>query len=200
MNWAERVHRRWVYDRRVHVLADTLAPLLSPGATVLDVGCGDGRVAVAIVARRPDVTVSGLDVLLRPHSPIPVRSFDGRTIPEPDGSYDDVLFVDVLHHTEDPGVLLDEAHRVARRAIVVKDHLKEGLLADETLRFMDRVGNLRHGVALPYNYWTREQWTRAFDARRLMPMVFRDRLPLYPGPADWIFGRRLHFAARLEKV
>ncbi len=199
MNWLERVHERWVYDRRVRVLADVLAPLFSPDASVLDVGCGDGRVAAAIAARRPDLRFSGVDVLVRPRSSIPVREFDGRILPEPASSFDDVLFVDVLHHAEDPGALLDEAVRVARRAIIVKDHHRDGFLAGPTLRLMDRVGNVRYGVALPYNYWTREEWRRAFEARALVPRDLRDRVLLYPGPADWIFGRRLHFTTRLER-
>jgi 2-polyprenyl-3-methyl-5-hydroxy-6-metoxy-1,4-benzoquinol methylase len=39
-------------------------------------------------------------------------------------SFDVVMFVDVLHHTKDPMVLLREARRVARRAIVVKRGLQ----------------------------------------------------------------------------
>jgi hypothetical protein len=70
-------------------------------------------------------------------------------------------FVDVLHHTDDPRVLLRGA-RVARRNILIKDHTRNGLFAGPTLRFMDGVGNARFGVALPYNYWTRQQWQDAF--------------------------------------
>ena len=62
------------------------------------------------------------------------------------------MFVDVLHHTEDPMALLGEAVRVARKTIVVKDHTLNGFLAGPTLHFLDRVGNARHDVALPYNY------------------------------------------------
>lgn len=195
MEW---IHQRWVYDRRVRVLADVLAPLLSRDARVLDVGCGDGRVAAALRERRPDVAVQGLDVLVRPGTRIPVREFDGSRIPEDARSFDDVLFVDVLHHADDPAALLAEGRRVARAAVVIKDHLRDGLLAGPTLRLMDRVGNERHGVRLPYHYWSRAQWTAEFRAQALEARGFRDRLPLYPGPADWIFGRRLHFAARLE--
>jgi hypothetical protein len=38
-------------------------------------------------------------------------------------------------------ILLREAARVAREAVVIKDHTKNGLAADATLRFMDRIGN-----------------------------------------------------------
>ncbi len=47
----------------------------------------------------------------------PAVEFDGLTLPLADHSVDVVLFVDVLHHTADPLILLREAARVARRHV-----------------------------------------------------------------------------------
>jgi SAM-dependent methyltransferase len=186
-----------VFNRRVRVLGGHVATLLPEGASVLDVGCGDGNLALAVQQHRPDVVIEGIDVLLREHTHIPVTLFDGATIPHGDGSFDVVLFVDVLHHTDDPLPLLREAARVARRAVVIKDHTAEGFLANPTLRFMDRVGNARFGVSLPYNYWRRRQWVEAFAGLGLTTEAWIDELGLYPGWANWVFGRSLHFIARL---
>jgi len=194
----DRVHGRRVHPRRVRVLADHLQAILSNGATVLDVGCGDGLLSATIAERRPDLRVEGIDVLVREGAHIPVTHFNGKVLPFPDRSFDDVMFVDVLHHTDDPNVLLREAARVSRRGIVLKDHLLEGWLAGPVLRFMDRVGNVRHGVALPHNYWPRRRWTEAFAALGLRERSRREDLHLYPWPADLVFGRSLHFVARLE--
>jgi SAM-dependent methyltransferase len=136
--------------------------------------------------------------LVRPQTHISVREFDGRTIPHPHGSFDAVLFVDVLHHTEDPMVLLREAVRVTREAIVIKDHTLNGWLASPTLRFMDWVGNKRHGVSLPYNYWPREKWERAFGELGLRVRDWNSKVRLYPFPAGLVFGRSLHFVARID--
>ena len=76
-------------------------------------------------------------MLVRPETKVPVKEFDGKRIPHPDKSFDVVMFVDVLHHTEDPTILLAEARRVAKPAVVLKDHCKDGVLANSTLRFMD---------------------------------------------------------------
>jgi SAM-dependent methyltransferase len=192
------VHGNFVHARRVRVLRDILANLVPSEARVLDVGCGDGLLASLVMENRPDIDIQGIDVLCRPETHIPVLSFDGTRIPYEDASFDVVMFVDVLHHTEDPLVLLREARRVARNSVIIKDHTKDGFLAGWTLRFMDYIGNARHGVSLPFNYWPELKWRAAFLELGLLLEAWEPRLRLYPVPADWIFGRSLHFAALLR--
>ena len=191
------VHDQFISSRRARVLADHLASLIPPGSRVLDVGCGDGTIDRLIKERQPNVSIEGIDTLLRPEAHISVRPFDGENIPYSDSSFDVAMFVDVLHHTLDPFILLREAVRVAP-TVVIKDHFREGLFAQSTLRIMDWVGNAHHGVALPYNYWDRKQWAQAFGELGLQPE--RQVSPkLYPLPFSWIFGRQLHFIARLVR-
>jgi SAM-dependent methyltransferase len=194
-----RTHRRLVDQRRKHLLAARLSAVLPGSGTVLDVGCGDGGVAHALKERRPDLDIAGIDVFVPPETYIPVSSFDGHTIPYLDGSFDDVMFVDVLHHTDDPEVLLSEAARVARRGVVLKDHLVAGFAAGPSLRLMDWVGNAHKGVALPYNYWTEDRWRECFARLGLHVEAWTSRLDLYPGPASWIFDRGLHMLCRLRQ-
>jgi SAM-dependent methyltransferase len=121
----------------------------------------------------------------------------GRTIPYENRSFDGVMFVDVLHHTADAMILLREASRIARKMIVIKDHTLDGLLAAQTLRLMDKVGNARYGVSLPYNYWPKQRWLDAFDTLGLQIGVWTTNLGIYPWPPSWVFDRSLHFFARL---
>ena len=193
------IHTKFVFPRRKRVLVSHLASLMPPSAAVLDVGCGDGSLAAGLVVERPDITIRGVEVLMRQETAIPVTIYDGERIPFDDASADVVMFVDVLHHTDDPMVLLNEANRVSRRWILIKDHFRNGFLADETLRFMDRVGNSRFGVALPYNYWSSQQWDDGFARLGLTKTKQILRLGLYPFWADWLFGRGLHFVLLLEK-
>src|SRR5688572_12931122 len=148
VNLIERLHERYVKSRRVGALAASIAPLFPPEATVLDVGCGDGLLAEAMLRRRPDIRFRGIDVMARPDARITVTKFDGARLPFPQESFDVVLFADVLHHTPHAEALLRDARDVARHAVIVKDHCADGFLAWPTLRFMDRVGNARFGVAL----------------------------------------------------
>jgi SAM-dependent methyltransferase len=197
MRIPELVHNCYGYKRRTRVLSGHLAPIMPKHSRILDVGCGDGLITQLISQQRPDVLLRGIDTLARPHAYIPVERFDGKTIPYENRSFDGVMFVDVLHHTEDPTTLLREAKRVAHRFILIKDHTLEGLFAAQTLRFMDHVGNARHGVALPYNYWPKQRWLDAFDALGLQVGGWNDELGIYPWPASWVFDRSLHFIAEL---
>jgi SAM-dependent methyltransferase len=198
MKLIEQIHARYVENRRAGVLSKRLAELIPPGFQLLDVGCGDGFITQLVARARPDISVCGLDVLERKRSHVPVTFFDGEVIPYDDAAFDGVMFVDVLHHTQDPMVLLREAARVARKIIVIKDHLLNGLLAGSTLRFMDNVGNARYSVSLPYNYWSQQRWLEAFQAVGLQVDTWATNLGLYPWPATWICDRSLHFVSRLE--
>lgn len=192
-----KIHDKIVFGRRIQVLAGTIAEFLPPNAHVLDIGCGSGTLARALMTLRPDVTIEGIDVLVRPATEIPVAHFDGETIPWPDDHFEVALFVDVLHHTDAPARLLAEAKRVSRRGIVIKDHLRDGILAGSTLRFMDWVGNAAHGVRLPYNYLSHSEWSDVWAKLDLKVERLTDRMGLYPRPFSWLFDRRLHFVARL---
>lgn len=198
MRITDFVHENFVSGRRVRVLCGHLAELFPQNSAILDVGCGDGLIAWQLMHMRPDLSCRGIDVLVRPDTRIPVEAFDGQRLPYANGSFDAVMLVDVLHHAHHPLGLLQEAVRVSRRVVLIKDHLLQGFLAGPILRFMDRVGNVRHDVALRHDYWPRERWLRAFASCGVRLTAWNQRLGLYPWPANWVFERSLHFLARLE--
>jgi len=198
MKLLDVIHGGYVFPRRVRVLSRHLAEMAPREASILDVGCGDGLLDQLLLERRPDLSVRGIEVLIRKKTYRPIETYDGKTIPFPAKSFDAVMLVDVLHHTDDPMELLTQAAHVARKCILLKDHTMDGLLAGPTLRFMDRVGNARHGIALPYNYWTYQQWMDACEKLRLKVAVWQPKVGLYPWWAGWAFDRTLQFMARLE--
>ena len=205
-NWFAKLDRRSqllgefntpYYNRRIYVLARHLATAIAGRGRVLDLGCGDGQLAMALMRLRPDLKVEGVDIVPRPRTLIPVTQYDGVTLPFADKSFDYVTIVDVLHHTTDPEAVMAEAARVARHGVVIKDHLREGLMAQTTLSFMDWFGNFGDGVPMPYNFLSRDEWLRAFAHSRLRPVQTSERLGIYLPPVSWLFDRHLHFVSLL---
>jgi SAM-dependent methyltransferase len=194
------LHERWVFQRRARVLASLLSDCIPAGAMVLDVGCGNGVIAHLIRSAKPSVSIKGLEVLPRDSCLIECAEFDGIHIPMPDDSVDFCMFVDVLHHTLNIQSLLEEGRRVARRALLIKDHLCESPFDRSMLRVMDWVGNRAHGVDLPYNYQSRAEWNRLNAACGLRIAHWNPKPPLYPFPFDHVFGRSLHFVGLFERI
>lgn len=121
------------YDKLIApAVEDLAAPLegrlldrMPSGARLLEVGSGGGQLAMRIAARRPDVTIVGLDL-----SPQQVaratrraRSVASRAqfvvgsaleLPFADGSFDAVLSVASIKHWPDPPKGLRECVRVLR--------------------------------------------------------------------------------------
>lgn len=194
-----RAHGQLVHKRRIAVLGQRLATMLPASSTLLDVGCGDGAIASIVSQSINGLTVSGAEYAPRPDCAIPCVGFDGVHLPFPDQSFDGCLFVDVLHHSEDPLVILRDASRVCRDFILIKDHFAENTLDHMTLRFMDWVGNRPHGVILPYTYLSEQEWHKLYRNAGLIELQVEREIPLYPVPFSFVFGRTLHFIALLKK-
>ena len=87
---------------------------------MLDVGCGDGRLAREIKQVWPRVVVHGCDLSVSALTR--AEGLDRRyavdlnvdRLPEPDGSLDLVVASEVIEHLIDPGLAVAEFHRVIK--------------------------------------------------------------------------------------
>lgn len=192
------VHQRVVHRRRIRRLAALLAEAAPRSASLLDVGAGDGRLALALQENRPDLSITCLDIAARPAAVMPIQTFNGTHIPLENAAVDYVMFVDVLHHIEDPRPLLHEARRVARHGLLIKDHLQESRLDQIVLSAMDWAGNAGHGVSRTYRYWNRAWWESLAVELGGTWSAWTTRLDLYAFPISLICDRGLHFVGRLD--
>ena len=125
--------------------------------TILDVGCGTGRLSKKIQDYF-GVSVQGVDVVLPETELIPVRIFDGKELPFADNSFDSVFLIDVLHHTKNSSALFSEAFRVAKYSVLIKDHYYENRFGKMLLKLVDVLGNFRDKVKTPFYFKSRSEW------------------------------------------
>ena len=77
------------------------------------------------------------------------------------------MLVDVLHHADQPQRLLEEARRVSRRYVIVKDHYWRYRCDRPLLRFADWLGNQPYGIRLKNGYLCPQEWTHLILSTRL---------------------------------
>lgn len=119
---------RW---RTAENSAAYLLPLLEPGMSLLDVGCGPGTLTADLAMRVSPGPVLGVDVdagvidearghaeTLRPRNLSFIRG-DFRTLGLPPGSFDVVHAHQMLQHLRDPVGALEEMGRLARPGAVI---------------------------------------------------------------------------------
>jgi ubiquinone/menaquinone biosynthesis C-methylase UbiE len=120
-------HTVWIFRGIHRRVADDVAAAAPEGGTVLDAGCGSGRLAVLIARRRPDLRVHGIDleagmieVALQRARPENVQSRVQFTVANlaalqlPDDSVDMIVSTASLHHWADAAAVVTSLGRVLR--------------------------------------------------------------------------------------
>lgn len=147
--------------------ASYISSLCIDNSKILDVGCGDGSIAEMIMELNPSIRIVGVEVKKIKKSKIPHRVYDGRYIPYPASCFEIVMIIDVLHHLTDMYALLEEAKRVTKRYIIIKDHIASSILDRVLLAIPDYVAHLFIDVSRRGNYLCWEEWEGIFRRLKL---------------------------------
>jgi len=192
------LHDRVIYQRRIRAISIAIAPLL-PQGLILDVGCGNGEFGAYLMSLRKDIRIIGVEVMLRSSSAIPVVLYDGGEFPLTDKCVSGVIIADMLHHTRQPDRVMRECLRVARDAVIVKDHFYENEFQKSLLRLLDLGGNVAHGVPSIYNYFKREQWAVMLNEVGGREVYRSEEVGgQYPGFFQPILGRGIQFVSKVS--
>ena len=140
-----------------------LSPHLREGERVLDIGCGFGY-QMHMLQKSMHVSIEGIDVVDYHEADMPMKKFDGVSIPYPDKAFDASYLAFVLHHAERPVDLLHDAMRVSKhRVIIIEDTPRNGF---------DRNFDRLHGWMFNRYYHldhqcvfrSVEEWHKIFDS------------------------------------
>jgi SAM-dependent methyltransferase len=191
-------HHQQVRVPRVERVARSIAALIGRAGSLLDVGCGDGRVARDLAARVGAERVAGVDIKVCTSAPIEVTVYDGAQLPFTDGAFEAVVLSDVLHHCRDPRAVLREALRVASRVVVIKDHFRFGPVSEKILLWMDLIGNASFAVEVRGTYFSPREWVEMVASAGGRFTELDWPLRIHDFPFRLITQDSLQFAARVE--
>jgi ubiquinone/menaquinone biosynthesis C-methylase UbiE len=150
--------------KRDRQMAKLVTPYLKANDSVLDIGCGLGRVTKIIKDKGHKIVALDVRDLSIVDDICPVL-YDGKKIPFTDNSFDVSLIVTVLHHTADPEAILKEAKRVSKKIIIVEDIYKNNLQKQFTF-FNDSVLNFEF-FGHPHSNKDDSGWKETFDKLKL---------------------------------
>lgn len=169
------------HQKRTFVHRNLLNHIPQTGVLV-DLGSGDGHITDHIQSARPRLQVIPMDIVdLHLTAKPPPRIFNGRDIPMETGSVDMVLLCFVLHHTEHPSRLVEEAARILKPAgqlLIVEDVVESSV--DQLLTAIHGWSSYGKGSFHSVVEWKR--LLRAASSLRITETQQISRLshPLYP--------------------
>ena len=133
------------------------------GAKVIDLGCGSGIIGQTL-STTFDATVIGADVRDDRVVDLPFQVVDGGILPFKENEFDVCLISYVLHHTENPLFLLQEAKRICKGKIIIYEDLPEGLLPRSRCHVHLLFSSFLTGVFRQrFNFKTQQEWERLFE-------------------------------------
>ncbi len=160
------------------------------GKTVLDLGCGNGKVGEALYKDGLDVKL--VDNVDYNESDLPMEIYDSRRTSLKDGSVDTTLLLVVLHHCDKPTEVIEEAMRVTKKRLVViesifltEDDRKFNIFIDW---FYNRIFSYED-VNVPLNFRTPDEWKKLFKEYGLKLVKEEDLgidIPIVP-EHHWLF-------------
>ena len=180
---------------RIEVICD----LIEEGSSVLDLGCGDGKLLATLVAQRR-VRASGIDIskealrLARSHG---LTDLQLANLSSPEfaiaGEYDYITITEVLEHIPDPEDVLAKVRRHFRKALIVSvpnvgyyTHRIRLLFGRFPLQWGEHPAqHLRFWTVHDFRWWIKLQGYRIIKAvppqgfpilYRLWPSLFADQI------------------------
>jgi SAM-dependent methyltransferase len=192
-----------IYERRITVLSQIITNYLHEDDKVLDIGSGSGALAhqISQFASEQGIkhSIEGLEKFARGNEKIKTTAFDGYNMPYEDNYFDITILADVVHHEEDYMRLLQEAVRVTKRYLIIKDHKAVGILGHQRICLMDWAANNPYGVKCLYRYFSSAEWHSIYTKLGLTIVDELNSMRLYQQPFNLIFGNQLQYFSVLEK-
>lgn len=144
------------------------------GSKILDLGCGSGIVAKNL-ADFFESLITGVDIRDNRVVNIPLKIIDGKNLPFRDNEFDICVISYVLHHTQEPAVLLKEAKRVTQDKILIYEDVPKGFFSN----LICKIHGISYNCLFQKNkengrFLNDQNWKEIFENLRLK-LIFEKR-------------------------
>ncbi len=137
-----------------------LIPLLTKGTPILDIGSGNGLAAHLL--KEKGFYIFCMDIHEGNYHPsVKPMVYDGSNIPFEDDHFKSGIILTVLHHIEDPEIILKEATRVCKNLLIMED-IYENKVQQYITYFLDSVANLFYSPC-PHTNRNDKEWKQTFE-------------------------------------
>jgi len=156
-------------------ICEDCQPFIKNGSKILDIGCGNG----AFTKTFQDffqAEIIGVDIQDRRVVDIPFQLADGKNLPFAENKFDVVLIIYLLHHTDNPKKILEEAKRVSKGKIIIYEDLRENFIDDLSFLFHKLTyKSFFKPYNLILNFKSEKEWEKIFNELGLK-IIFRKRV------------------------
>jgi len=146
---------KWVGKKVIRI-----TDFLNKDGKILDLGCGNCYVANKLIEKAYDITPVDIRDLSVVENITPII-FNGKKLPFANNTFETVLLLTVLHHSEDPIELISESKRVAKYVVIIEDTYKNNI-QKFAVQFVDLIVNFGHSK-MTYQNKKEEQWESIFN-------------------------------------
>ena len=173
---------------------DFIAPHMREVGTVLDFGCGDLALARELKKVRPNLRITGVDIVdfgIRPKG-ILFSQYDGEKLPFQNNSFDVVIAWHVFHHIVHPLAAFCECMRVAKQRVIFVEPVWRHRLEVPGMMFMDWLFNVwkSRDVSMSFTFRSRVWWEEQITKHNGRLRVVQDveiLPPIFPTGRSLLF-------------
>ena len=162
------ISKLWLKDAYRKI--ERIEKFLNKEDKILDIGGGPGTVSYLLKTKGYDLKVIDVqDVSI--FKDVQPLIYDGTKIPFDDNRFDIALILTVLHHTNSPEIILNEAKRVAKRIIIIED-IYNSLLQKYFTFLIDSFANFQI-FNHPHSNKNHNGWIRLFKNLNIEVIEYR---------------------------
>jgi len=158
-----KIYQRWCLTK-AKIKLDRLLPFLKKEENILDIGTGNGALSLLLVQQGFNIETTDIKNKSAFQEIVPTIS-DGVSLPYPDKYFDKAMMITMLHHCQNPEVIVQEALRVSKTLLIMEDIYTNNIQKYITFA-ADSVNNWEF-IGHPHSNKTDAAWCELFKKMNL---------------------------------